>query len=89
MQYVQEEESIGPNDQLWVWGCNGMGEDRFLPRVIECVVESLTKKTAPQEIPAVWWPVPAWGRRCSLIDCYDSMSCKIIQMVSLPGKMLQ
>lgn len=44
MQYILEEESIGPNDQLWAWRCNAMDDYRFLARVTEYMVEPLIKK---------------------------------------------
>lgn len=44
MQYIQEQESIVPNDQLWVWGCNVMDDDRILAKVIEYMVEPLRRE---------------------------------------------
>lgn len=44
MQYIQEEESIGPNDQLWVLVYNEMDDYRFLARVFEHMVEPLAKE---------------------------------------------
>lgn len=41
---IQDEESIGPNDQLWVWSYNGMDGSRFLAWVIEYMVEPLKSK---------------------------------------------
>lgn len=44
LQYIQKEESIGPNDQLWVCGPNGMDNCRILVLVLEYMVNPLGRE---------------------------------------------
>ena len=70
---IQDEESIGPNDQLWVWSYNGMDGSRFLAWVIEYMVEPLKSK---QDIVADLRTAPAWGGY--LLQTCDGRKYKVI-----------
>lgn len=75
LQYIQEEESIGLNHQLGVWGWSRMDDYRLLAWVILCIVEPLSKKRIGNS--NKFEDFLCLGN-ISLIDCFDRIRYKII-----------